>query len=282
MHGTIRTTACTYLKPSPLQSASFKREELRAIASGISLPVKNVTDTAGHYKFTLVTPDLKMSEGYIFKGHCTFTPEKGHLLLGTDFASRIIKRMQSLGMQIFTEPGEYNIVYVEGCNSDGSLNADEPNEWNDLRIVLRCDRGYPEILDWWKATTEPGYYYTDNPMNPKGCARIAIDKQWKAWSVGYHGRQQYEALVQVADVEVYRDYNRDHKRTGDWVDSGMFGINEHHGWDSAYVDSNSAGCLVGKSVHGHEQFMSIIKSDVRYQQNDSYVFWTAVLDGSKL
>lgn len=282
MHGTIRTTEATYLKPSAQQASSFKREELRAIAPGLTLEVKDVSEVAGHYRVTLVKPDLGLAEGYIFKGHCTFTPAAGQLKLGTDFASRIVKRMQSLGMKIFTEPGELNIVYVEGCNSDGSLNADASNEWNDLRIVLKCDREKPEILDWWKATTEPGYFYTDNPMNPKGCARIAIDKQWKAWSVGYHGRTQYEALVQVADVEVYRDYNRDHKRTGDWVDSGIYGINFHHGWDSPYVDSNSAGCLVGKSIHGHEQFMSLIKSDVRYQQNESYIFWTAVLDGSKI
>jgi peptidoglycan hydrolase-like protein with peptidoglycan-binding domain len=94
------------------------------------------------------------------------------LKLGNDIASRIIKYMQSKEYQIFTIPREYNIVYVEGIDGDWTLNRDTPNEFNDQRIVIEIVDGVPKIVNNWQATTEPGRYYTYNPMNPKGAARI--------------------------------------------------------------------------------------------------------------
>lgn len=52
------------------------------------------------------------------------------------FVERIIAYMELNGYQIFRGPDELNIVYVEGCNEDGSLNADEWDGWNDRRLVF--------------------------------------------------------------------------------------------------------------------------------------------------
>ena len=193
--------------------------------------------------------------------------------------------METEKYNIFRKPGEINIVYLEGFNPGGNANADEPNKFNDLRLVFDFDSyGEPETLGGWEATTEPGYHYTDNPMNPKGAARIAFG-QYEAWQVGIHGYSDpHEALVQVHPVKVHRDWNRDMIRTGDAIDEGLFGINQHHGYDHSYNDIHtaSAGCLVGRTRREHYTFMKTIKSDARYVADQDFIFTTAIIPGNNL
>jgi hypothetical protein len=196
----------------------------------------------------------------------------------------IIKFMERKKYKVFREKGELNLIYVEGMSTDFTLNNDEPNEFNDLRMVIEFSNNKPFLLGCWEATTEPGFYYTDNPMNPNGAARIAFG-QYKAWQVGIHGyAEPHEALVQVDNVRVHRDYNRDLLRTGDYIDDGLFGINQHHGSDNPYHDiyTASAGCLVSRSRTGHYEFMDIIKRDRRYLNDPDYIFWTTILPGNEI
>ncbi|MCC5640046.1 peptidoglycan-binding protein [Nostoc sp. CHAB 5844] len=209
---------------------------------------------------------------------------KPALKLGNDIASRIVKYMLAQNYQVFTGPKEYNIVYVEGMDGDWSLNSDAPNGFNDRRIVIEVVNGVPKIVDHWQATTEPGRYYTLNPMNPGGAARIKFG-QYKAWAVGLHGNaERHEALVQVLPITVYRDFDKNFQRTGDKPDTGLFYINQHWGYDAPTNDikNASAGCLVGRMRQGHREFMSIIKQDRRYVANNDYVFYTTVIPGDDL
>lgn len=206
------------------------------------------------------------------------------LKLGTDLASCIVKYMQSQGYKIFQGPKQYNIVYLEGMNADGSLNKDTPNQFNDRRMVIQILNGIPGIIGNWEATTEPGDYYTYYPMNDGGAARVKFG-QYKAWQVGIHGNAEpHEALVQVGNISVYRDFNKDFSRAGDNTDAGLFGINQHWGYDMAYNDVHnaSAGCLVGRAREGHREFMRIVKQDKRYQANNDYMFYTAVIPGDEV
>lgn len=214
--------------------------------------------------------------------------------LKNDFLGKIIATQQKLGHKIFTNVGELNIVYVEGCDLDGTPNDDEMNEWNDVRLVYRIQQpGVPEILGKWKATTEPGRKYTLAPLNPLGAFRIAFG-QYKAWVVGQH--KDHEGLIQlwdasekldnglrVGELKGFRDANKDGFRTGDKVYVGTgWGVNQHGGYDMRQVNGASAGCLVGQSMDGHREFMAIVKKDVRYIADKNYVFWSSILDGSKL
>ena len=201
-------------------------------------------------------------------------------------AGRIVRAMQAAGHWFCCHPHCINIVYIEGMDADGELNIDLPNEFNDLRLVLRVNRaGSPEIAEVWDATTEPGKYYTlINKLDPRGAARIAFG-QYKAWSVGTHmfGRPSaHEALVQTAPIRVYRDLNEDFERTGDQVFDGMFGVNQHWGFDLPRSDVGraSAGCLVGRTKTGHRTFMALCRTDPRYGANNSYRFMTTVLPGA--
>lgn len=210
------------------------------------------------------------------------TQEVMPLQASNDFASRIVNYMRQKQYFVAVGPQKYTIVYVEGADWDGSPNADKFNQWNDRRIVIEIVSGVPKIVGNWAATSEPGDHYTYNPMNAKGAARIAFN-QYKAWRLGYHGRSdRHEALVQVANVAVHRDLNQDGQRTNDLVYEGLFGINQHWGYDMKTVGRASAGCLVGQSRKSHREFMALIKQDRRYQKNNSYTFMTTVIAGDDL
>ncbi|WP_254952400.1 MULTISPECIES: lysozyme [unclassified Cyanobium] len=205
-------------------------------------------------------------------------------LSGGDLATRIIQYMRQKKFQVFAGLGERNIVYVEGMNLDGSLNDDPPNHFNDLRLVIEFVEARPRIIGQWEATTEPGSHYTKNPMNPRGAARIKFD-QYRAWQVGSHGESDpHEALVQAAPVTVHRDSNQDFQRPGDLVDTGLFGINQHWGYDLPRNDIGraSAGCLVGRSREGHREFMRLVQQDPRYKANKNFLFSTTIIAGDDL
>jgi hypothetical protein len=91
--------------------------------------------------------------------------------------------------------------------------------------------------------------------------------------------------VQVADVTVCRDANRDFKRDGDNKDTGLFGINQHWGYDLPRNDlgNSSAGCLVGRATAGHRDFMRLVKTDRRFRiAGGTYRFITTILPASAL
>jgi len=204
----------------------------------------------------------------------------------TRLAKRILRYMHSKGYWIARAPDMYNIVYVEGVDPDGRPNPDRFNEWNDRRIVIRiAPGGQPEMIVNDQATTEPGRFYTMNPLNPMGAARIAFG-QYKAWVDGFH-RGNQPSLVQAGRLRLHRDRNKDGKRSaGDPIDIGAaFHINQHStGRDitPAFVDKFSAGCLVGRRYRWHLSFMQIVRQDFRYVMNKSYVFMSTVLNGEEL
>jgi hypothetical protein len=154
---------------------------------------------------------------------------------------------------------EFNIVYLEGVNINGVLNSDAPDMFNDVRAVFNPTR----CLDCWQATSEPGRWYTDFPLNWLGAFRIAFGFHDRAWEIGIHGNSEpHEALVQVSEVAGYRDYNKDMIRTGDQRVVGVYGINQHHGYDLPpnSIGQASAGCLVGRTRFGHQQFMQFCRN----------------------
>jgi hypothetical protein len=214
--------------------------------------------------------------------------------LPNNLAGRIIKYMQGKRYEIATGTKQFNIVYVEGMNADGTLNDNIPNCFNDRRIVIGFVNGTPKIVGNWDATSEPGGFWTEHPMNPRGAARIEFG-QYKAWQVGVHNGD-HRALVQVDNITVCRDLNKDYKRTGDDYEQGTFGINQHWGYDmpSSDIGKASAGCLVGRTTVGHQEFMELIEQDSRYlaspiddesecdPPNHIYLFASTIISGDNL
>ena len=201
-----------------------------------------------------------------------------------NLANRVFCYMRLKNYMVADLGGLYNIVYIEGMNADGTPNSDAINCFNDRRLVMQVINGVPQIIGNWEATTEPGSHYTYKPMNPGGAARIKFG-QYTAWRVGMHGTSdRHEALAQVAPVSVHRDFNKDFFRTGDRIDTGLFGINQHWGYDLGVnnIRTASAGCLVGRTRDGHREFMNLIKQDKRYKEDRSFIFTTTIIPGDEL
>lgn len=182
-------------------------------------------------------------------------------------ANKIARYAATTGTPLCDTLGAVNIVYIEGMDPNSKPNKDLPNRWNDLRLLLTHDGTSWQIVHNGIATTEPGDYYTKNPMKPQGCARIAFGYHPPAWAEGLHKGQP--ALVQRARVKIHRDYNRDGLRNrselAEWagVESG---INQHStsetfkGWS---VGKFSAGCMVEWLWAMHMRFLKWLRSDVR-------------------
>jgi hypothetical protein len=202
-----------------------------------------------------------------------------HIQPGGGWMDKIMQHMSRMNYFICRHPGCKNIIYLEGVNSDGTLNDNKPNYFDALRLVFSIGaNGVPIIEKSWDATTRPGTHYTDHPLNRSGAAIIALD-QYKSWAAGiYHG---YEALLQVAPIKIYRDVKDDYQREGE-VYLGLWGIHQHWGYNYPHddIENASAGCLVGRTTLGHLEFINLVKSDPRYMANHSYKFITAVISGA--
>jgi hypothetical protein len=252
-------------QPSPPPTTSSPREiQIRLIVRGLlDPPADGVLGPLSRWAMTLPAPPT--------------------LVPGSDLPGRIVRAMLARGHFVARHPECLNIVYVEGLDPDGRANDNTPNRFNDLRCLVRIDAsGVPQLVGSWEATTEPSRRWTLDPMNPRGAARIAFG-QYKAWALGTH--HGHEALVQVADVTVCRDANRDFKRDGDNKDTGLFGINQHWGYDLPRNDlgNSSAGCLVGRATAGHRDFMRLVKTDRRFRiAGGTYRFITTILPASAL
>lgn len=245
-----------------------------------SVPVPSPAPTPGYSIFDSIKAIVQALVGLFGKNKnlVVSTP-------GADLASRLVQCMERKGYHLERTPDHVNIVYVEGMGPNGAKNNDRANEFNDTRFVIVFEGGKPKIAGAWEATTEPGRYYTENPINSAGTARIAFGQYRKVWVVGMHNGNHEGLLQRGGPVSVHRDLNKDYVRTGDRVDTGMFGINQHHAYgDRPYADVGpaSAGCLVGRFVGEHQTFMRIVKSDPRYLQSNSFAFDTTILSADDL
>lgn len=192
----------------------------------------------------------------------------------SSLADRIVAAMRQRGYEVFEGPDVVNICYVEGMNLDETSNANRHNAWDDLRVVFRYDQGKATILGKWEATTEPGAYWTDHPMNSDGAFHIALGQQ-TAWVMGeYHG---HPALRQSGNLSGTRDKVKDYKRDGGHV-NGQFGVHHHAGYNYKKDDigRSSAGCQVGRTTAGHDDFIRIVSADRRYKADKKFV-WTSTV-----
>lgn len=196
---------------------------------------------------------------------------------GEDFAGDVVRAMEAAGHWVCRHPNALNIVYVEDMGLDGSPIGHAQIPFKDARLLLRVgEGGRPEIAGAWECSTDPARFGAlDLPAGHTGPTRIAHG-QFKAWSVGlYQGGTPHEALVQTDKLAV----RRDHRRAGDLVCTGMFGIAQHWAGEGAARGGaqGGPGGLAGRTRSGHREFMAMVRSDPRYAASRSYRFLTTLL-----
>ena len=163
----------------------------------------------------------------------------------------IIDAMKKLKYKIFSD-GNWNIVGVRSLAKNNAFD-------DEIFLIRRVNGKWEQYI--FPITTDPGLTYLKNPMNTSGTAILAPGQYKDSHAWGFH-RKQYEALVQVGPMSVYRDANRDDKL--DIVESsrvtGTYGINIHKaGTNSQMVNNASAGCQVFARSADFNEAMSLLK-----------------------
>lgn len=153
-----------------------------------------------------------------------------------------------------TRPGELNIAGVRSRET-------KPNTFNDTIHVFYKREDGEWIHNAFAATTDPGTYWLQSPMNVKGTAILCPGQYIHSHRIGVH-RGKYQALVQQNTLTVYRDNNRDSLL--DYhiskKDSGIFGINIHRAnskGTTRLVEKHSAGCQVLADVEDFNLLMTL-------------------------
>jgi hypothetical protein len=133
---------------------------------------------------------------------------------------------------------QWPTLHVIGVRSK----ANEKNKFDDTFYLVNGP-----LMRVFSGTTNPGRHWLLNLMNPKGTAVLKPGQYIDTWKLGLH-KGQYEALVQVKNVTVYRDNDRDETAEEQGKeDTGLFGINIHRANPNAIsslIEKWSAGCQV--------------------------------------
>lgn len=153
---------------------------------------------------------------------------------------RIISEMKRLNYKIF-EDGDYNVNLI-GLRNNVQTVTDEFTD--EIVIFYKINN---KLLHFtYPCTTIAGAHYFKNPMLPEfGTAILAPGQYRSSYALGYH--YGLPALVQVGNVSVYRDNNRDLIQDLDpqtLTAGSWYGINIHYSWNKTKIGRWSAGCQV--------------------------------------
>lgn len=155
-------------------------------------------------------------------------------------------------------------------------------EINPFGIRNKLDMGkglINDIIGLWtkdkiyiaKGTTDPGIYYTENPMNKEGTLHLCLGHHQKMYRVKKH-RDQYKALCNdwtCKKQRVWRDKDKNFIYSkNDKPDLGHFGANLHRmGGRDKYekIGKYSAGCQVIESKSDFDEYMNIVMNSKMYK-----------------
>lgn len=149
-----------------------------------------------------------------------------------------VKDIYKKNNYVFFEDGKYNLnLFAIRTNEKIA------NKFDDFVCIAYKDENNNKIVKIYEATTDPGTYYLNNPMNVNGTAILKPGQYRKSHIIGLH-QNKYEALVQRGNLTLYRDNNKDNIldfNENNTITGKDFGINIHRataneGGQSTQVD----------------------------------------------
>jgi hypothetical protein len=295
MRGTLTTTTETWLKATTGQRVNMLPSEYAFLPKGTRINVGVQPTASNHYQIKLDTPLGGLPGGFIYCNHATLVTQDEHPDTVGDapldvkklpFDRAVLAYLQLLGWDLEhqesrTKPGQHWVsLGIRDIRSTGQPVPHDfwSDEFNDR--IIEClwipASNTWQVLSNDAATTEPGVYYTKNPMNSSGAARLKTGIQFKAWKRGLHGSSQYPALVQAKELTYYRDGNKDGEAKGDreYTSDGN-GINRHKSDGGSTIRRYGAGCQVKRIDKDHYFMMSLADS---YRPADGYYSY-GVIEG---
>jgi hypothetical protein len=182
--------------------------------------------------------------------------------------SRIIGIMETRNYQVFRNAlgHDLNIVGIRSADS-------APNLFNDWLTVFYSFEGVWNYFAF-PATTDPGTYYRENPINVRGTAVMKPGQYRGAYKIGRH--RGYKALEQKGVITVFRDADRDEEidTTGVPEETGIYAVNIHRAnafRPSVRVGRWSAGCQVIQDPD-HFAFLLALCERAREKYGNSFSY----------
>ena len=176
---------------------------------------------------------------------------------------QIEKAVKAKGYKYF-ENGDYNMNVIGIRNSGtGKKVTDLFDDW--LTLSFKIDGVWQFYI--WNATTDPGKAPMLKGNNGTGTARVVPGQYPGSHMIRLH-QGKYEALGQKANINVYRDANKDEVYDESKITEGIYGINIHKaGADSNIISTWSEGCQVFKRVKDFDVFMKLCKQAAKLHGN---------------
>lgn len=146
----------------------------------------------------------------------------------------------------------------------------DTNKFDDYIGIAFRDGDLEEAVYVWPATTDPGRYWLNHPLNNDGTFILALGQFPGFWGMGLHKGEP--AFVQIGNAKGYRDSDKDneHDLDPDTIVEGKFGINGHKSnpyTESYYIDKWSAGCQVWKKAEDHDEALKIAQKSANLYGN---------------
>lgn len=196
--------------------------------------------------------------------------------------SELVAVYDMMDYKLFT--GVYNLNIYGVRNKEQTANS-----FDDVVGVLYQDASGKWINKQWKATTDPGLYWLNNPMRKEGTAIMIPDQYLGAYKLGLH--KGYRALEQKKPMRYVRDNNKDNyldftlmenpkNIITDNIKSNIHRTNDK-GVESTRVDKWSAACQVLADSDDFEQLLELCEiAEKRYGNSFTYTLFTlAQIDG---
>jgi hypothetical protein len=149
-------------------------------------------------------------------------------------------------------------------------NTPANNKFDDIVGILRVNNGNIWEALLCDATTDPGFYYLEHPMNVKGTAILMPGQYIGSHKTGLH--KGYRALVQCGKLRVWRDKDKDDNYDKEAPqDSNGDGIDIHHaGINSTEINNWSAACQVIAKMSEFDVFMSQVDEHIQQGYKDLF------------
>lgn len=161
--------------------------------------------------------------------------------------------MAEKGYTFFDNHLPYNVNII------GIRNANQvPEQFDDSILLIYRNNQLEWQLEQMPATTDPGLYWLQNPMNDSGTAILVPGQYRGAYMIGKH--KDYKALEQKKEMTYVRDNDKDHildlalmhkpgEQITDNIKTNIHRASSSH--KSKYVGKWSAGCQVVADPEDH-------------------------------
>lgn len=180
----------------------------------------------------------------------------------------IIRYMKYWQYVVFTRPYELNIVGIRA-------NSTKSNSFDDQILCFWYDERGNLAYKVYTASTDPGTYWLNRPMEQLGAAILKGGQYLYSWQLidtnrfGFYTKE----LLQIKPVTIFRDYNRD--AILDFYNgretTGSYGLNIHTGatpnTTSIEVGQWSAGCQVFAVWAEWVEFISLVEKHITLYGN---------------